>query len=494
VAHGVSDWHRAANGSSIPVDLNVSASRFHDDAARLVVVRDLSQQLEHHARLTRLTHRDSLTGLFNRQVLPEHARAGLARAQRAGTLLAFCFVDLDGFKAVNDQLGHDAGDRLLQEVARRIKAQVRENDVVVRLGGDEFVILVGDLRVLSECEHALARVLRAIAEPVVLGQEVAHVTSSIGVAVYPLDGEEQQALLRAADQAMYRAKAAGRNQIVFHNAAHQRRSRARHALLDRVAKALQSDELTLAYEPVVCAVRGELHSVEATLRWRHPVLGLLTASEFLPFIGNPSLEQQVDLWTIARVASDASALVHNGIGLRVNLFAPVQSHAEIVDALRPLAQSLGRGRLTVELSSTSIDRLGVEQSAWMSAFRSLGIRNSLDGVSFGSDSLHTLAKLGLDELKLSSDALGLRDAASGDAALLAAYSGFAAALDMTVVVVDVRSAAQWEWLAQRGRVLLQGPSVSATVEAAHLPQLLSASPDNEQAGERARSRAGGQHG
>jgi len=472
MAARVSHWHRTAGGERIPVDLVSDAMRWKGDSAHLVVVRDISDQLEQRATLSRLAHQDPLTGLFNRNMLPEQARMGIAHANRTGTLFAVCFIDLDGFKAVNDRLGHDAGDQLLRQIARRIKTEVRGGDVVVRLGGDEFVVLLGELRSLDESEQILRRLLASMAEPVELGGEQAQVTGSIGVAVFPADGRNHESLLRAADEAMYRAKAAGKNRYVFHNKAHEDRLKARDNMLDRVARAISDKKLSLMYVPVVDAGRGTTLGLEARMRWRHPVLGILRASDFLPFIKDPALEHEVDLWAIEQIRHDIGSQPDDLSEIRLNLFAPERSHAELLAALRPLAELLGPERLVVEMSPPVLRRMGSHLGAFRDACHALGIRLSLDGVVAGADSIQSLAALGLDEFKLPVEALGLGMEGEGVAALAAAYNALASAWCMGVVVKGVATAAQRQWLLDHGCTVQQGTLFGAAIEVGEMAELI----------------------
>ena len=472
LAERVCHWHRTAGGERIPVDLISNAMRWKGDAVHLVVVRHLGDQLEQREKLSRLAHQDPLTGLFNRNLLPEQVRMGVANAQRTGTLFGVCFLDLDGFKAVNDQLGHDAGDELLRQIARRIKAQVRGGDVVVRLGGDEFVILLGELRSLAESEQILRRLLGSIAEPVVLGAEHARVTGSIGVALYPSDGSDHEMLLHAADEAMYRAKEAGRNRYAFHNKAHEDRIKARTAMLDRVARAISEQKLLLFYEPLMDVARGVIEGIEAKMRWHHPVLGILPASEFLPFIKDPALELEVDLWAIGQAQRDIAALDDGRFGLRINLFAPDAGRNALLEALHALATQLGPGRLTVELSPEVFRRLAPHLSTWRDACHAMGVRLSLDGLVAGADSVHSLATLALDEFKLPAEALGLNDKHDGVGVLTASYVAVAQATGMNLVVKGVMDDAQAQWLKAHGCVLLQGETFGGAVDAEHLSELL----------------------
>lgn len=452
-------WHRAAGGRRFPVRLVTTRMRWEGDPVRLIVVRDMSGDLAHQATLDRLAHQDALTGLPNRQILPEHARISLAHAQRTGTLLAVCFLDLDGFKAVNDTYGHEAGDVLLQAMAVRIKGQVRAGDTVVRLGGDEFVLLLGDVNTLGECEQILKRVLTTVAEPVELADGAsASVSASIGVAIYPNDGSSSDELLRSADQAMYRAKAEGKNRIAFFNSAHERRLKARGDLLDRVAKALEANQLELWYQPVVSLHDGAVLSFEALLRWRHPILGVLPAADFLPFVSDDVAKYRVDQWVIHRLHADLARWgeATPDVALRINLFA-VDSHLPaLIDDVQVLAAVLPGARLTVELAARGGMGMHGALETLAAACHSMGVQVCLDGLSSGVDSVHMLAAGTLDEFKVTPALLGMDAEGHNGAVLARGYLAVALGSRRHVVVKQVVSEAQLARLVELGYPAAQG--------------------------------------
>ena len=467
----VAHWHHTSGGERIPVDLVSDAMRWKGDPVHLVVVRHMGDQLAQRAKLSRMAHQDPLTGLLNRNLLPDQARMAMANAQRSGTLLAMCFIDLDGFKEINDRLGHDAGDQLLIEIARRLQALVRGGDRVVRLGGDEFVVLLGELRSLTECEQILTRLLASLAEPVELGTGQGRVTGSIGVALYPQDGEQHEELLRAADEAMYRAKAAGRNRFVFHNKVNEDRLQARNHMLDRVARAIKDRSLIMRYVPIVDTAQGTIVGAEAKMRWRHSVLGVLPAADFLPFINGPVIEHAVDQWAIEQVMQDLMSFGHGVESVRLNLFVPGGRFETVVSALQPLVDRLGADRVTVELSPTVVQRMGVHLDAFRRACQARGIRVSLDGLVAGADSVHALATLGLNEFKLSAEALGLTPGHGGNVIVANAYVALARGTRMALVVKGVGTGEQRRWLTEHGCTLQQGAAFGDAVGAEQLGTL-----------------------
>ncbi|QID16733.1 diguanylate cyclase [Nitrogeniibacter mangrovi] len=467
-------WHRKAGGLRFPVEVATTALTWDGEPVRLVIVRDVSGALAQKVTLDRLAHRDALTGLPNRQVLADHQRLAMAHAQRTGSLLGVCFLDLDGFKAVNDSFGHEAGDELLRQIARRIKAQLRAGDTVVRLGGDEFVLLLVDLDALAECEGILMRVLTAIAQPVALDGHQARVTASIGVAVYPNDGLGADRLLRDADEAMYRAKAAGKNRIAFFNAILERRAKVREELLDRVTRAMNEAQLTLHYQPIVSMGSGRVLAVEALLRWAHPVLGVLPASEFLPFVNDGRVALDVDLFVLACARADMAQWRTGGCepALHVNLFAHASHLPRLVDAIAALAGDLPAQALTVEVDSANLMHGAEVSGTLLSACHALGVRVALDGVVAGSDSIHAMVTGTFDEIKIAPGLMGLGPGASGLPPLVRAHLDLAAVAGRHLVAKELGFPEHLPLLAAAGCPAVQGFAVSKPVAAAEVPALL----------------------
>ena len=466
-------WHRRAGGERFPVEITTNRLTRGASPLELVTVRDISRQIARHATLDRIAHQDALTGLPNRLMMVDLLRIAMAHARRAGNLLAVCFVDLDGFKEINDRFGHDAGDEVLRQMAHRMEGQVRAGDSVVRLGGDEFVLLVGEINALNECETILRRVLHEVAKPVVLDGQQAQVTASIGVAVFPGDGDDGEALLGFADEAMYRAKRLGKNRYAFFNAAHERRVKARVELLDRVTRAMSESQLTLWYQPVVNALSGQVDSVEALMRWQHPVLGLLPAAEFLPFVTDPLVALALDQWVLEQVRVDQEAWAAAGrhYPIRVNLFVNPQHLAELTEALGTLARALPARVVTVEISSRAMDGTNPFIDTLSSACHTLGIRLSLDGILAGCDSVHALVTSHMDEMKFSPGLLGINAAGEGDPTLVSAYIRLAAGMGRPVIAKEVHTGAQLRRVMALGCTTVQGIALSPPVSPASVPDL-----------------------
>jgi diguanylate cyclase (GGDEF)-like protein len=284
---------------------------------------DVTRLVEQERRLQRQAHYDALTLLPNRLLLSDRMKQAIAHSRRNGEMLAVCLMDLDGFKPVNDTLGHKAGDQLLQEIARRLEESIRADDTAARVGGDEFALLLGGLKSPQHAEQVLQRLLDAIAMPCAIAGQAVRVTASIGVTLFPIDAGDADQLLRHADQAMYKAKDAGKNRFHMFNPAVESRMRANRGLLRRIEEALDQGQFCLHYQPKVDCRNATVVGLEALVRWQHPVLGLRSPSEFLPLIEHDDVILRLGEWIIADVLRQM--VEWRGIGIDVSVSVNVSA-------------------------------------------------------------------------------------------------------------------------------------------------------------------------
>jgi diguanylate cyclase (GGDEF)-like protein len=290
-------------------------------------------------KIEQIAFHDALTGLPNRLLVADRLHQALAQAERSGQMLAVCYLDLDGFKPVNDTFGHAAGDTLLIEIASRLKASIRANDTVGRLGGDEFVLLLTGLGNVGEYRVALQRVIEAINQPVAIDEtSEATVTASIGITLFPQDATDPDTLLRQADQAMYAAKQGGRNRCQFFDRHIERQANIQREALERIRQGLENGEFCLYFQPKVDFIRKALVGIEALIRWQHPVLGLLEPAGFLPLIENDDLALAMGDWVIREALRQMQIWRKECVGLQVsvNLFARQLHQTDFVARLRQM--------------------------------------------------------------------------------------------------------------------------------------------------------------
>ena len=404
-------WNRRKDGAFYAEILSISVVR--DDQGEVShhvgVFTDISRIKEQQDELDRLANYDALTGIPNRRLLADRMTLACERAAINGSLVAVCFLDLDGFKPVNDEYGHEAGDFLLVAISRRLSSLLRVNDIVARLGGDEFVVAFTGMSDTAGIVDALERLMEEIAKPVSMsGQRELRVTASIGVTVYPDDPGDPDTLLRHADAAMYQAKQGGRGRYVLFDAGQERSLERRHAEYNRVEQALKNDELTLHYQPKVDMVSGDFIGVEALLRWDHPERGLLGPYHFLPAVEDSALETRIGEWVLARVRRDVVGWQQQGLvmptgGVSVNIAAHQLLASGFAERLRQLWQPGADNPLSllqVEILETSaLEDLNRAEQVLRSC-RAGGVRFALDDFGTGYSSLSLFRSLPVDWIKI----------------------------------------------------------------------------------------------
>lgn len=417
--------------------------------------------------LTYLARYDPLTGLINRTLFADRLQGAVARARRDGGLVAVMFLDIDGFKDVNDRHGHTVGDALLRQIAQRLVGTVRESDTVARLGGDEFtVILEGGHRV-EDAGRVAMKLLDAVAAPYRVADHDLEVTTSVGIAIYPVDGEDPDELLRAADLAMYSAKASGRNTYQYFTSELRERTDARLALIDGLRAALEEDRgLSVVYEPIVDVARGRLVSLEASVRWEHPGLGEIPPERFLQVAEETDLVLPLGEWLLERVCERARVWVDEGWLTRATVGVDVAfrhlRHGNVVERIGTALAVAGvpARHLSVEVHETALAADLELTRRSLERLRDLGVRTVIDGFGTGEVSLGSLPEVPVDAIKVDrSFVVGLPDDPLS-AAVVAAAAGLARSLGVEVVARGVERDDQVAFLEAVGCTVVQGPVVA----------------------------------
>jgi diguanylate cyclase (GGDEF)-like protein len=412
------------------------------------------------AMIQRMATHDALTGLPNRALFNETLVHAIGQAQRHHRSAALFFLDIDRFKNINDTLGHANGDRVLQEVGRRLTAAVRASDMVARLGGDEFVLLVEDFTDTSDLADIAAKILGAFEPSFVLdGQELA-LSSSIGICTFPEDGADAQTLLSNADIAMYRAKEQGRNRHCFYAAELNKLSQERLALEAALKHALERDEIEIHYQPKIEFGGGRVTGVEALIRWRHPQLGLLAPDRFVPLAEETGLIIPIGYWTLRRVCERVCKWREQGLHLSVavNLSASQFHQPELVRELAAILWSTGAPaqHLELEITETMVMKDPDRAVAVMEQLRSMGVRLSIDDFGTGHSSLGYLKRFPIDRLKVDRTFVRELPHNGDDAAITRAVIALAHSLKMTVVAEGVEDQQQFDMLREQGCDEFQG--------------------------------------
>ncbi len=443
-------------------------------------VTDVTYQIEYQHQLEHIAHYDTLTGLPNRVLLADRLHQAMSQAQRRGDKLAVAYLDLDGFKAINDQHGHDVGDRLLTTLADHMKRALREGDTLARLGGDEFVAVILDLPDVESCVPLLSRLLSAAAEAVPQNGNALHVSASLGVTFYPqAEAIDADQLLRQADQAMYQAKLAGKNRYHIFDTEQDRSVRGHHESLERIKQALDEREFVLYYQPKVNMRTGVVIGAEALIRWQHPEQGLLPPVAFLPLIAKHPLAIEMGEWVLDSAMTQIEAWKAAGMPLpvSVNIDAMQLEQADFVDRLQQqLAAHPGvaAGDLELEVLETSALEDIAHVSSVILACREMGVGFALDDFGTGYSSLTYLKRLPAGMLKI--DQSFVRDMLDDpdDLAILDGILGLASAFRRQAIAEGVETLAHGEILLHLGCELAQGYAIARPMPATAMPDWLAA--------------------
>jgi len=470
-------WNRRKNGEIYAEILTISSVR--DNTGKITnyvaIFSDITRIKEHQSELEHIAHYDVLTNLPNRTLLADRLTQAMVKCQRSQHSLSVVFLDLDGFKAVNDTYGHDVGDELLIIISQRMKEALREGDTLARFGGDEFVAVLADLGKVEDCEPVLERVLHAASEPVMIGEEVLQVSASIGVTLYPQDGADADLLMRHADQAMYVAKQAGKNRYHFFDTAQDNAVKVQRESIEDIRSALDNHEFVLHYQPKVNMKTGEVIGVEALIRWQHPVRGLVPPIQFLPVIEDHNISLEVGEWVIDTALTQISQWQSMGIKIpiSVNISAYQIQQANFVSRFTELLTShpeVEPGCLELEILETSALSDINHVSATMHHCHDLGVNFALDDFGTGYSSLTYLRRLPASVIKI--DQSFVRDMLVDpeDLAIVEGVLGLAKSFKREVIAEGVETIEHGAALLKLGCELAQGYGIAKPMPAKQIPE------------------------
>ncbi len=461
---------RRPSGELLPVALSC-APLPAEQQAMVVTVLDMSAVHNLHQQLEYQAITDPLTGLLNRRGFYQAAEGALLRNERSDRAQALMYMDLDGFKRINDSLGHDAGDRVLRWVAEQLKDCLGSEALLARMGGDEFTALFDGLPYAEQAGRYAERLLERIAiSHQIDGLDVC-LGVSIGIATYPDCGGNVEGLLRAADAAMYAAKQAGRQQYRFYDQELNGRARSRLMLEDGVRTAIEQQDFTLVYQPQVAFADGRLRGFEALLRWQHPSVGDVPPGLFIPLLEEARLINRLAGWIYGQSAAQRQAWYQRfatDIVLGISLSRAQFVSPSLVEELQRVIQRYGLqpAHLEVEVAETSLMYNIDAAVKQVDRLRALGVRVALDDFGAGDCSLRMLRDLPIDTLKLDRHLVARLPDASTDAALARSVIGLCADYGITVIAEGVETQAQAQWLKAAGCEYVQGFLVAHPMTAA----------------------------
>lgn len=427
---------------------------------------DITARKEAEADAHRMALHDELTGLPNRRLMTDRLTQAIADKARRPGFGAVLLMDLDHFKEVNDTLGHATGDELLKQTALRLAGSVRQVDTVARLGGDEFVTILNDIgpdfeSAMVNASHVGEEIRRALVEPYKLGSQHWDVTPSIGIVLFNSVDDSSEELIKRADIALYEAKDAGRNQLCFFNASLQEEAIHRALLMRDLRQALDNNELSLCYQPIVNEQKQVL-GFEALIRWHHPKHGPISPDMFIPLAEQTGLILPIGEWVLKTACSQqvewAKSPQYEACTVAVNVSARQLNHAGFVDTIKSVIALTGvrADRLRIELTESMLQDNVDSTIAKMGALRQLGVRFSLDDFGTGYSSLSYLKRLPLDILKIDKSFVSDIFEDPSDAAIARTIIALAKSLDLSVVAEGVETGEQLEWLLEHGCKLFQG--------------------------------------
>lgn len=467
------------DGKEFPAEISLGTLKTNDGFFAISAVRDITERKQFENQILHQATHDSLTGLPNRAFLHDMLEHSLPHTLRIEKLLVIMLLDLDGFKNINDTLGHGFGDRLLIEIANRLKLQIRKDDMVARQGGDEFTILLQNISNVQDVSQIAEKILKAVSEPVVSEGQEMHVTASIGITVFPFDDTDIELLLRNADTAMYRAKEAGKNTFQFYTAAMNAAIRERMEIENGLRYALARNELLLHYHPQVDIDSGRIIAVEALVRWLHPEKGLIPPDKFIHIAEESGLIVAIGEWVLRTACKQSKAWQDAGlphIRMAVNLstrqFRTPRLAEVVVKAMEEAGLALHSDNLELELTESMIMSDVDAAVDTLNSLHAIGVRLSIDDFGTGYSSLSYLKRFSINTLKI--DQSFVRDITvdQDDAAIAAAIIMLGHNLNMRVIAEGVETAGQLEILREMKCDEIQGFYFSKPVPAAELETLL----------------------
>jgi diguanylate cyclase (GGDEF)-like protein/PAS domain S-box-containing protein len=434
------------DGFETPIEDSVAPIHDRDGKATgaVIVFRDVSTARAMAAQMTHSAQHDFLTGLPNRMLLNDRVSQAIVLAPRHSKKVAVLFLDLDGFKHINDSLGHPIGDKLLQSIAKRLVSCVRSSDTVSRQGGDEFVVLLSEMEQSEDAAISALRILQAVAEVHTIDHHDLHVTTSIGLSVFPDDGKDAETLVKNADTAMYQAKENGRHSYQFFRPAMTVRAVERQSIEENLRRALERQEFTLHYQPKIRLRTGEITGAEALLRWSHPVRGPVSPTQFIPVAEDCGLILPIGQWVLREACKQARAWVDLGLPLgtmAVNISSMEFRDDNFLESVFAILSETGLDprSLELELTESVLMKRAESAASVLKTLRARGVQIAVDDFGTGYSSLSYLRKFPIDALKIDQSFVRQITSAPDDATIVTAVISMGRSMKLRVVAEGVET-------------------------------------------------------
>jgi len=467
------------DGFEIPIEDSVAPIHDREGKATgaVIVFRDVSTARAMAAEMTYSAQHDFLTGLPNRMLLNDRVSQAIVLAPRHSNKVAVLFLDLDGFKHINDSLGHPIGDKLLQSIAKRLVDCVRTSDTVSRQGGDEFVLLLSEVHRSEDAAISALRILQAVAEAHSIDQHDLHVTASIGVSVYPDDGQDAETLIKNADTAMYQAKENGRQSYQFFKPAMNVRAVERQSIEENLRRALERQEFALHYQPKINLRTGEISGAEALLRWMHPVRGPVSPAQFIPVAEDCGLILPIGQWVLREACKQARAWADAGLPLptmAVNISSMEFREDNFIESVFTTLSETGLDpkSLELELTESVLMKRAESAASVLKTLRSRGVQIAVDDFGTGYSSLSYLRKFPINALKIDQSFVRQITSTPDDTTIVTAVISMGRSLKLRVVAEGVETQEELTFLRARLCDEAQGYYFSRPVRPEQFAKLL----------------------
>jgi len=479
------DWvYTGRNGEIVWVDVTMTSITMDQQDIVYVACRDISRRkeeektiLEEKQRLHRLANNDALTGLPNRLFFNERLEQATSMAKRHKRELAILFIDLDRFKEINDSLGHVTGDKVLCEIATRIKSVVRKEDILARLGGDEFIILMENLFDKTDAAILAKKILDAVIEPIYIDEHILYVSGSIGISLYPENNGSIDNLLHCADTAMYKAKAKGRNNFQFHSndlteAAHERLS-----LEETLRESLNNDEFLVYYQPQINSENGELTGMEALVRWNHKDIKIIPPSKFIAFAEETGFIVPLDQWVMRKALAQITEWYDTGLNpgaMALNLSMKQLHREDFIPVLKTMLKETGCKPewISLEITENQIMTHSANVIDTLTQISKMGIKIAIDDFGTGCSTLSKLKHLPIDKLKI--DRTFIKDLPHNeeDANIVKAAIVLSKSLNINIIAKGVETEEQKSFLTEHGCMNMQGYIYAKPMMANNMKEML----------------------